>query len=319
MHQGPRNRSDIDDMDARVATAFDALTQFPALGFAVLDALPNPVLVKDAETRYLWVNAAFEDLFDVRSDDLVGQLDADVFQNRQAAQCNGGDLRVLESGETDEASETVIDPVLGARETITRKRRVTIDGQHVLVGIIHDVTDVVTRNQQLQHLTEQLEILAATDPLTGCLNRRSFFERSDVHLSAPVGLLVIDLDSFKAVNDAHGHEVGDRVLERFAELVRENIREADLFARLGGEEFTLLLPEATPEHTNSIAQRICDVIASESFDVDDGSLNVTVSVGALHSPVATGDAIIDLHHAMSEADLRLYEAKAAGRNRVVMA
>ena len=135
---------------------------FTEAGFAlaVLDILPNPVLVKDDETRYVWVNCAFEDLFQVRRADLLGCLDSEVFVDRQAAQCNGGDLRVLESGEVDEAYETMFDPSGSAVETVTRKIRLdipTADGStRVLVGVMHDVTEVNDANRQLERTSALL-------------------------------------------------------------------------------------------------------------------------------------------------------------------
>ena len=151
----------------------------PELPVSILDILPNPVLVKGEDLRYVWVNAAFEDLFDVKRDELIGELDKDVFPDRQVAQCNGGDLRVLDSGEIDEAYETVFKDKTEPRVTITRKSRLDIGGQLFLVGVMHDVTDVTRTNEELEAskklLEEQSELLkemAYTDPLTGTMNRR---------------------------------------------------------------------------------------------------------------------------------------------------
>lgn len=301
------------------STPTDRFTIEADLPLAVLDAIPNPVLVKDAETRYVWVNRAFELLFDVRSDDLVGRLDRDVFRQRQAAQCNGGDLRVLESGETDEAEETVFDPELGPRQTITRKQRLVVGDRRYLVGVIHDVTEVVTQNRRLQEATEQLRVLASIDPLTGCLNRRAMYEQANQVLDASIGVILIDLDDFKRINDTYGHDAGDLVLQQFAAIVRDTIRDDDLFARLGGEEFALLLPGATDEHTRAIAERICDAVAADPINAIGESILTTVSVGALCTEAPCSGEPSSLDDMLIEADARLYEAKHAGRNQVVMA
>ncbi len=301
------------------STLSESFAVRPELPVAVLDAIPNPVLVKDAETRYVWVNRAFERLFDVRSADLVGRLDSEVFQQRQAAQCNGGDLRVLESGETDEADETVFDPELGPRETITRKQRLTVGGEHFLVGVIHDVTEVVTQNQRLREATEQLQFLASIDPLTGCLNRRAMYERANALLDDSIGVILLDLDNFKHINDSYGHDTGDLVLQQFAAIVRERIREDDLFARLGGEEFAILLRGANSDHTRTVAQRICDAVAAEPINSIGESIPTTVSIGALAADAPEVGELSSLDDMISEADARLYEAKHAGRNQVVMA
>lgn len=298
------------------------------LPIAVLDAVPNPILVKDAETRYVWVNAAFERLFGVTRHELLGQLDVDVFQDRQAAQCNGGDLRVLASGEVDEAEETVIDPDLGPRETITRKSRLTVDGQHVLIGVMHDITDVVEKNRQLVEIGRTLEDqateltrLASTDPLTACLNRRALLAQAErLAGTEPIGLISLDLDHFKAINDTHGHSGGDRVLVHFVDTVRAQIRPQDLLGRLGGEEFVVALPGATGPEVEAIAERIRAAVAASPAGEGDDAIAHTVSVGVIHSDASTGqDRLVSLDQLLIAVDRRLYEAKRLGRNRVVSA
>jgi len=299
------------------------LSNQSALPLAVLDALPTPVLVKDADTRYVWVNTAFEELFSLKRDDIIGNLDVDLFKYRQAAQCNGGDLRVLESGSLDEAEETLYDPQLGPRQMITRKSRVLIDDEHYLVGIMHDITDVTETNQRLLKLSRELEEqaqelnrLATQDSLTGCLNRRALFDTVDElgHEAQPVGLLAMDLDEFKTVNDNHGHGGGDAVLLQFVDIVRASVREGDVVARLGGEEFAVLLPGATSEETFAIAQRIREKTEQTQTPFDGDAIACTVSVGAVHH---AGDETVEIDHLIRAADAMLYQAKDLGRNRVV--
>lgn len=301
-----------------------SMPSIDGLPVAVLDALPNPVLVKDAETRYVWVNAAFERLFDVRTDDLVGRLDTEVFQYRQAAQCNGGDLRVLESGEVDEASEAVVDPQLGERETITRKSRIEVGGQYYLIGVMHDITEVTEQNRKLAQIgsvleqqATELQRLASTDPLTGALNRRAMHEQLDALTAgeSELGVIAIDLDHFKTINDTAGHAAGDRVLTEVVERVRREIRPTDLVARLGGEEFLVIVPELDAASTVGIAERIRAAIDHQEIDVDGESLRITVSVGVCHD--AHAERSTDM--LLRDADERLYEAKRSGRNTVVAA
>ena len=130
------------------------------LPISVLDILPNPVLIKGSDLRYVWVNAAYEKLFGVTCADLKGKLDKDFFKDRQVAQCNGGDLRVLDSGEIDEAQETVFDAHGQPRETITLKSRLELSDRSVyLVGVMHDVTEVVAANRALE--IKQSELIEA--------------------------------------------------------------------------------------------------------------------------------------------------------------
>jgi len=305
-------------------------TQFaatPHLPIGILDILPNPVLVKGADLHYVWVNRAFEDLFNVRRVDLVGQLDVDVFKERQAVQCNGGDRRVLETGEVDEAYETVFKADAEPRETITRKSRLTLaDGSVFLVGVMHDITEVTNANRQLEEskkrLEEQSEALrqmANTDVLTGCLNRRALFDvASDCfaqHRNTG-GLLLLDIDFFKTVNDTYGHDAGDAALIHFAGIVNTVIRDGDQLARIGGEEFAVLLPGATVDEIQTIAERIRHAVEEAPLAFKDQTIPLTVSIGVAQK---LDNTPFDLDAWLPSADAGLYEAKHGGRNRVACA
>lgn len=289
------------------------------LPLSVLDALPNPILVKDADTRYVWVNAAFERLFSVRRDDLVGRLDSELFPERQAVQCQGGDLRVLADGKIDEAEETVFDPDPGSRETITRKRRLSIDGRHYLVGVMHDITDVSRQNRRLieagrtlQEQSERLQLMASTDSLTGCLNRRALFERARELLDdGAVGVVSMDLDHFKAINDTYGHDGGDAVLVDFAERVRSELRPGDAVGRVGGEEFIAVLAAPEPGAAAEVAERIRSAVLGSM--VGEALIRYTVSVGVIESD----EGPQTLQDLVTEVDRRLYRAKNSGRNQIV--
>lgn len=299
---------------------------FTDSGFAlaVLDILPNPVLVKDEETRYVWVNQAFEELFQVRREALLGRLDSEVFVDRQAAQCNGGDIRVLESGEVDEAYETVFEADGTAVETITRKIRLdvaTADGSaRLLVGVMHDVTEVTAANRQLERTSalledhaEKLRVLAETDPLTGCLNRRAIFARSMALLADGGAVLAVDVDHFKTVNDTRGHAAGDGALVALSDRVRSVLRPGDEFARLGGEEFAIVLPGASDAEAIAVAERLREAVEADPMQVSGDEVPLTVSIGVVQG----GTAGEGLDSWLKEADSRLYRAKEAGRNRVV--
>ncbi|MEL7150312.1 MAG: GGDEF domain-containing protein [Pseudomonadota bacterium] len=295
------------------------------LPIAILDILPNPVLVKDAETRYVWVNSAFEDLFNVRRADLIGQLDKDMFKDRQVAQCNGGDLRVLESGNVDEAYETVYKDNKHPRVTITRKSRLTVDGTHFLVGVMHDITDITEANRALEDSKTQLEEqsirlaeMAYTDPLTGVLNRRRLAELAEMVFGTHRnhgGAIVCDLDHFKRVNDAYGHDAGDAALLHFVDIAQTALREGDLIARTGGEEFACLLPGTNAEESFAIAERMRAALEISPFTFGGHSIPLTVSLGATQ----LNGGPFQLDALLSRADKCLYRAKNEGRNRTIMA
>ncbi|WP_423761893.1 GGDEF domain-containing protein [Burkholderia sp. NLJ2] len=176
--------------------------------------------------------------------------------------------------------------------------------------------------QELQRTNEKLEYMAATDPLTGAANRRRFIERVEAEIArarrngAPFSLLALDLDHFKAVNDSYGHQTGDQVLQRFVKKCLDAIRPYDGVARVGGEEFMVLLPQAALDTACLVGERIRAAIAGTPFENGDGKpIEVTVSVGI--SEFGRDGETIDA--ILRKADERLYEAKHQGRNRVIAA
>ena len=162
---------------------------------------------------------------------------------------------------------------------------------------------------------------ALTDALTGIGNRRFFNGRLQAEIgrctlgAVPLSLILIDLDHFKSINDAHGHAAGDSVLQAFARLFATSIKPVDTFARYGGEEFAILLPATALSNAHSVAERLRTKLASKVWrfaDSNFGSLKVTASFGVAEwSPAETAASLIN------RADRNLYHAKGAGRNRVV--
>lgn len=153
---------------------------------------------------------------------------------------------------------------------------------------------------------------AMTDPLTGLLNRRALFGgRPDVTPSG-TAIVVMDLDHFKAINDRFGHAAGDRVLRGFAEVIFSNIRADDMAARLGGEEFCIVLSASSPKAVAAVAERIRSTLEAKLFPTAIGPIRATVSVGIA---IRTSEPET-LQALLGRADQALYEAKAAGRNRV---
>ncbi|MBL8453234.1 MAG: GGDEF domain-containing protein [Zoogloea sp.] len=170
---------------------------------------------------------------------------------------------------------------------------------------------------------ERLSLLATTDALTGLANRRHAMDTLQTMLARaqrkgePLGVIMLDIDSFKAVNDRYGHPTGDRVLQEVARVLQANARDYDLVARLGGEEFLVVCDGGTPEATAAMAERIrAGVEAREIHDTADASLHVTVSLG-VHSAVPQS-AQEDIEKMIRAADKALYRAKEAGRNRYVV-
>jgi diguanylate cyclase (GGDEF)-like protein len=162
---------------------------------------------------------------------------------------------------------------------------------------------------------------AMVDPLTGIANRRSFLQdgtelmkRLGAH-PCPTGVLLIDLDHFKSINDRFGHAIGDRVLQVFADTAKANTRSSDLVGRLGGEEFAAVLYNVSREKAVALAERIRSAFAEAASEVDGRPVAATVSIGVVLSP----DATFDVPALLVQADQALYFAKERGRNRVEVA
>lgn len=173
-------------------------------------------------------------------------------------------------------------------------------------------------HDQRQHLLGQ----ARTDPLTGALNRRSFdaaaraeFSRARRHGGA-LSVMALDIDNFKKLNDTYGHATGDDVIRTLAAICQDRLRESDVFARTGGEEFSILLPATTGEEAAVAAEKLRDMLANTQIPVrqSDTPVRFTVSFGIAEYETRD-DSLEDLLH---RADMRLYEAKRLGRNRVIV-
>jgi diguanylate cyclase (GGDEF)-like protein len=228
------------------------------------------------------------------------------------------DGRVVETGDPDAAGSRLEFPLTAGRTTF---------GTLTLVGVGFDEEQRMTASSLASHAAIALENArlhriverqALVDGLTGIANRRQCEDaltheiaRSE-RLGAPFTLVLADLDDFKAVNDVHGHAVGDDVLREFAAVLKQTAREADLAGRWGGEEFLLLLPGTDAAGGANLADRVRSTLAERSFLGRDGEVvTVTCSFGVSQHRV--GD---DERELFAAADRALYRAKREGKNRV---
>lgn len=186
---------------------------------------------------------------------------------------------------------------------------------------------VAERTRALEQANYRLERLSNTDALTGAWNRRYFddhtrreLERA-AHGGSAAGLLALDLDHFKRINDDYGHPTGDAVLEQVVNRLDHQLRPGDLLARIGGEEFVVFLPNCGRETAREIADRLCETMAAEPVRVEDKEIPVSVSIGVTVTRPADDrqgrslDAL--LRTAIAAADRNLFDAKRAGRGRAV--
>jgi two-component system, cell cycle response regulator len=178
---------------------------------------------------------------------------------------------------------------------------------------------------ELREKNAQLERLASTDALTKIHNRRYFMEMYDLEWAKcerfhhDMGLIIVDVDKFKSVNDTWGHPEGDRVLVEIAQVLARSLRKVDLIARYGGEEFAVLLPSTDLKGTKLVAEKLRAEV-EKNVTVGTGSANqrqVTISIGVAHTPTTPGVSSSD--EFIQRADEALYRSKERGRNRVTIA
>jgi diguanylate cyclase (GGDEF)-like protein len=202
--------------------------------------------------------------------------------------------------------------------------------EEVLTAMSNQLKDeVLERNKALRALERseaEFRYLAEHDPMTGVLNRRSFFSLAELELrrnamaSSPCSLVMLDVDHFKRFNDTHGHLEGDKALKHVASHGRNSLRQGDIMARFGGEEFLFLFPHVDLPQGSIAANRIRLAIADNPVVLDSGEqVPITVSMGIVRIPPDSADnETRTLMRAISAADQALYEAKQTGRNRVIV-
>ncbi len=190
------------------------------------------------------------------------------------------------------------------------------DGDQITVG--ESILKFIAQDSVEARYHEEIYQLAVHDPLTDLHNRRHFVEMADREIvqalrhGRPLTLCIIDVDLFKPINDRYGHISGDEVLRRIGALVRQQARSGDIAARIGGEEFALLLPECTLEDAIATAERLRASVEAARFPLDGEDQRLTISIG-----VATlADGCDSRGALMAAADAALYRAKDEGRNRV---
>ncbi len=177
-------------------------------------------------------------------------------------------------------------------------------------------------NMELRFAFEHEQHMARTDPLTKINNRRNLFELAGHEFEVakryqqPLAIIMLDLDHFKQVNDTYGHSIGDKMLERVAQVTRAQLRDVDIIGRYGGEEFVIVLPVTTAQKASLLAQRILENVSAIRIQTDHGSAAITLSIGIAETIHVPQDESVD--DVIRRADEAMYAAKQAGRNRSVI-
>lgn len=264
--------------------------------------------VTPTESRMLQASDNFHDLIGISAQDMVGKTMSELFPAEMAAKMSADDWSVVSKGEV-----LKLDEDLNGRNYTSIKFPIAHKARTLVAGYTIDITE-------LTRLQATLQQQAGTDELTGITNRRRFLELASTeinraqHLNHPLAIAVIDMDRLKQINDAHGHAAGDQALMRLTQICQASIRAIDVFARIGGDEFILLLPQINCQQAYEVLQRVSLALASQPLNFDTGSVTLTISAGI--AGVAGGDDSVDT--LLKRGDRALYLAKKAGRNRVMM-
>ena len=278
----------------------------PVARETIFEGMRDGVLVLDVRDRIVDINPTAQSIVGASSSEAIGRPAREVFADREDLVNN-----------YDASGEVHKELSIGggeARRFYDLDMSPLYDRRKQPIGRLLVLRDISER----KHAEEELRRLATTDSLTALFNRGHFLELSKREMGRalryrrPLSLLMIDIDHFKRVNDNFGHDTGDRVLQNFAVIGRDQIRDVDIFGRFGGEEFAILLPDTGFSSAGEVAERLRHAVEETSVTVNDDVVKITISIG-----VSTVSASIqNLDILMSSADKALYKAKWEGRNKV---
>lgn len=281
---------------------------------ALVENSPDLIVRYDLMGRRVFVNETYQRLTGIPLDELIGKTitENSVVAGPAAYQLRDNIFTVFRDGV--ETSYEVMFQVNG-REYFYDYRCIPEKDAN---GKVHTVLAVGRDISPYKALELQLQDLAKTDVLTGILNRRSFMERMTIELASvkryqvQACVLQIDIDYFKRINDTYGHTAGDATLVHFSRLIKSKLRTTDIFGRLGGEEFAILVHLTPFNSALHLAERLREMVANTSLAFESKQINFTISIGATN----LSKADIEINEALGRADKAMYEAKSEGRNRI---
>ena len=283
--------------------------------------LPDPIYVKDSESRFLIANqAAANNMGVANSSILVGKTDFDFFPKELAAGFFADEQKVILSGQAQVSKEEVIKDSNGLTRILLSTKVPLHDAVGRIIGIVgvgRNITALKAVEAELRRVQEELMFKAAHDSLTSLLNRGAIlemFERErarSARENSRTLLLLGDLDHFKNINDMHGHPIGDEVLREVSCRLLQAVRPYDLVGRFGGEEFLVILPGCAAPDPLARANELRRAIAESPITTAHGPIPISMSFGVL---VAQEWGQSTSEQLLREVDIALYAAKAGGRD-----
>ena len=307
--RAPASDIDLKDQIADMAEQLTALR-------SVVDVLHVGIVVLDKDGRVNFMNRAFRYFWRVPDNMVTSDLTfvqlmrhgrgmrAYSIDNEQAEDYLFKQIDLIRNGE-----DRPLQLRIGNGAVIQLRCKKLPNGGHLLsYGNV----------SELAKEADMLERLACLDGMTGLNNRRHFSALAAMEWSRfkrygrPLALLMLDIDFFKSINDRYGHDVGDQVIRAVADILQKQKRSSDVVGRMGGEEFALLLPEASVESAAAAGDRLRRLLAEGPIAVGEDRIPVTLSVGVATCHLGTSG----IEQLLKEADIALYEAKRTGRNRV---
>ncbi|HEY8345781.1 MAG TPA: diguanylate cyclase [Symbiobacteriaceae bacterium] len=314
------------DFLGEFSEAFNSMTEALAKATAALEEserryrllaenVGDMIITVDFQGRVTWVSPSITRLLGYTQEEWIGRTIDELFAANRSYLMRLKDLlsapRTFNVPPTLEAELTRKNGTRIWTET-TIAPLIDSDGKQIgLVGVVRDITD-------RKRIEDELYRLATTDALTGAFNRRHFWELASreitrsIRYGHPVSLILLDVDHFKTLNDTYGHAVGDLVLRTLVEVGQKNLRATDILARIGGEEFAVLLPGICLADAVRVAERLRRTYEQVKIPLEaGGSISFTISAGAAQK-TCSDTTFDDLYR---KADMALYEAKNGGRNR----
>lgn len=281
----------------------------------VLNCFGAFVSIKDCNKKYIYANQKLEALLKGDLGSIIGSVDSEFFDYRCYPEPVESDERVLKHGEIIEEKEVVTIKSTGEQRVFLSSKQPIYNVNKIIIGVLCVSKDIT----QMYFTQKQLEVEATTDSLTGLFNRRFLFSLAEKYLSEsiryskPLSLIMLDIDLFKEINDKYGHPIGDSIIQFVAYTTKSLLRKEDVIARVGGEEYLVLLPNTNAQAASLIAEKIRSHIDKQYVTGDWlGKIYPKISLGV--SSYEQGDTKFDQIYV--RADKALYQAKLTGRNRI---